>query len=381
MTRTGVIRRAVFALLLIAAALISWEPVRSHARAMSLLTRFVDANADGLVARWGRHAVAQSDVTVDTAPGAVAARLYMPLGIDRPPGIVIVHGVHRLGIQEPRLQNFARTIAATGVAVLTPEVRELADYHIDPASVVTIGQSARWMHQRIGRERVGLMGLSFAGGLSIVAASDDRYASDIGFVVSVGGHHDLGRVLRFFLTGRAERPDGAVERIAPHDYGPLVLVYSHVEAFFPSQDAPAVREALRHWLWEEFDTARDRAKAVPEPSRGKLLMLFNHKIETIRDELAAEIDRQEGHFATVSPSAHLSHVNVPLMFLHGAGDSVIPATETLWLEHDAPRELVEGSLVSRAVSHVELGGEPTLADRWELVHFMAKLLREADRER
>ena len=34
------------------------------------------------------------------------------------PGVVVVHGVHWKGIDEPRLQRFAATIAASGVAVI-----------------------------------------------------------------------------------------------------------------------------------------------------------------------------------------------------------------------------------------------------------------------
>ena len=42
--------------------------------------------------------------------------------------------------------------------------------------------------------------MSFAGGLSLLAAADPRFAEDVGFVVAVGAHHDLARVSRFFAT-------------------------------------------------------------------------------------------------------------------------------------------------------------------------------------
>ena len=37
----------------------------------------------------------------------------------------------------------------------------------------------------------------------------------------------------------------------------MVLVYSHVEDFFPAEDVPAARDALRSWLWEKRDDARE----------------------------------------------------------------------------------------------------------------------------
>src|SRR5262249_2591361 len=150
-------------------------------------------------AETGRHDLDVRDLDVAGA----RAREYLPRGVVDPPGLVVVHGVHWKGIDEPRLQRFARTIAASGVAVLTPEIRELCDYRIDPASVATIGEAARAFSAELGGAKVGVMGLSFAGGLSLVAASDTRYAGAFSFVVAVGAHDDLGRVLRFFVTNEA----------------------------------------------------------------------------------------------------------------------------------------------------------------------------------
>src|SRR5262249_28155246 len=154
---------------------------------------------------------------------------YLPQGAADAPGIVLAHGVHHLGIDEPRLVRFARTIAKAGVVVLTPDIQELRDYHVDPRSIDTIGFAARALKDEVHRPNVGLMGMSFAGGLSLLAAADPRFSGDIGYVVAVGAHDDLERVSRFFATGHIEDPDGHPSPLAPHEYGPLVLVYDHVD--------------------------------------------------------------------------------------------------------------------------------------------------------
>src|SRR5205823_3807992 len=104
--------------------------------------------------------------------------------------IVLAHGVHRLGIEEPRLQRFARAIAASGVVVMTPEIAELTDYRVDPRSIDTLGAAAHSLRERT-HAPVGLMGMSFAGGLSLLATADPAYAPDIAFVVAIGAHDDL----------------------------------------------------------------------------------------------------------------------------------------------------------------------------------------------
>lgn len=348
-----------------------------HARAVGLLVRFAKPAASGVAGSIGRHDVYATDLTFAAPRGQVPGRMYLPVGVARPPGLVIVHGVHRLGLEEPRLTSFSRAVASAGIAVLTPEISELAGFRIAPEAIGTIGAAAHDLHLRLGG-RVGVLGLSFAGGLSIMAACDEAWSKDMSFVVSVGGHDDLGRVLRFFATNEIELPDGSSRHLAAHDYGPLVVVYGSIERFFPPQDVVVAREALKFWLWEQFDVAKDKARGLSPRSREKMQALFDHRLETIRPELEAEIERQRSHFPEVSPSSCIDRVHLPIFLLHGEGDVVIPASETLWAAQHAPPPWLQESLVSRAVSHVELQGEPGVMDMGKLIHFMARMLEATE---
>jgi dienelactone hydrolase len=352
-----------------------WRPASAHVRAASLLARFADPEAHGVLLEAGSHALE----VLDTPVAGTRARLYRPVDLADPPGLVVVHGVHWKGIDEPRLQRFARTLAASGVAVLTPEIRELCDYRIDPASIDTIGESARAFSERLGGARVGVMGLSFAGGLSLIAASDPRYQPAIGFVVAVGAHHDLGRVLRFFVTDAAARPDGSTLHLHAHDYGTVVLEYAHVEDFFPPDDVATARDTLRSVLHEDFDAAREQARALSPAAAAKMGHILSHDTAALAPELMAEIDRLEPGFAAVSPSAHLGQLSVPAFVLHGAGDRLIPPSEAEWLARDVPRGMLREALVSGAIEHVGLGeGDTSLTDKLALVHFLGELLEEAE---
>jgi dienelactone hydrolase len=374
-------RTAVFVLL--ASIVLFWRPATAHVRAASLLVRFADPDAQGferLLADAARHPVSVEDFAPAGWTGA-RARLYLPVDVPHPPGMVLVHGVHYLGIDEPRLRRFANTLAASGIAVLTPEVRELCDYRIDPASIDLIGASGRALSDRLGRAQVGVMGLSFAGGLSLIAAAEPRYASSFAFVVAVGAHDDLGRVLRFFVTNRASRPDGDDLRMRAHDYGPVVLVYSHAEDFFAPDDLPAARDTLRLWLHEDFDAARARADALSPEAAAKMKHVLDRDVAALARELDDEVTRLRPAFAAVSPHAHLAGIRVPVFLLHGAGDSVIPSSETEWLAHDTPPDELRAELVSKAIEHVELQGDTRIGEELRLVHFLSEVLDAADAAR
>jgi len=86
----------------------------------------------------------------------------------------------------------------------------------------------------------------------------------------------------------------------------------------------------------------------------------------------------------LSPSGGLKSLQVPAYLLHGEGDNVIPAAETLWMESELPKDDLRAALVSPVLSHVNLdgtahGGGPGVGDEWRLVHLFAQVLEEAER--
>jgi dienelactone hydrolase len=371
---------ALCTLVLLVGAL-PFTPAHDYQRAASLLMRVNSPDHPTQFSEFGVYPVDETILNFDTATGSVRARLYVPQGVAEPPGIVIVHGVHHLGIEEPRLTHFAHAFAQSGVTVLTPEVGELADYRIDPQSIQTIGEAAHFLRERLNRDSVGVMGLSFAGGLSLLAAADPRYSHDINFVVAVGAHDDLARVSRFLATDRIELPDGSVKNFAAHQYGAMVLVYSHLEDFFAPADQPAARVALKLWLWENADAARAQESRLSPAARSMMNALFLHQMDQVRPKLLEEIDKHQILMQQVSPAGHLKQVQVPVFLLHGEGDSVIPASETDWLAHELPPEYLRTKLITSAFSHVDMQHQLSWRERWQLVSFMTAILQQAQQEK
>jgi dienelactone hydrolase len=370
-------RARIGVLVLVAALVLAWHPATAHLRAASLLVRFADPSGEQALGSYGQRAVRDEALTFATAGGSARARIYVPDEGAAAPCVVVVHGVHRLGVDEPRLARFSRAIAASGVNVLTPDVRELADYRIDPSSIETIGESVRTLSARCHGHAVGLMGMSFAGGLALLAAADPRYAERVSFVASVGGHHDMARVARFFAGDPALRPDGTAEHLAAHPYGALVLVYAHVSRFFAPEDEAAARDALRLWLWEQKAEAVARAEALSPDGRARIDALFAGRTGEVRDLLLQDVTESAAAMARVSPRANLGGLRCPVFLLHGAGDTVIPPSETLWLAAEVPAGRLAQVLVTPVIEHVEMRGEPALLEQWALVRFMTALLDRA----
>jgi pimeloyl-ACP methyl ester carboxylesterase len=366
---------ALLLILLLAAGIYA---LRYELRSYVFLTQFLDPHASGLLVRLESHRLDIQDVTISTAQGPVRARLYVPRGIAHPPGMVLVHGIHHLGIDEPRLMNFARAAASDGFSVLTPEIAALADYRVDGASISTIGESSVWLQQRLGTGPVTIVGVSFAGGLSLLAACDPRYAPHIRALVLMGAYDNLGRVVRFLATSQAEFPGGRMEPYAAHDYGAAVFVYSHLDQFFPASDLAVAHDSLRDWLWERPSDAQALFPRLSPSSRATMEILLARKIDRLRPKLLDAIQADDSQLSAISPEGKLAALHTPVFVLHGATDDIIPSTESLWLEKDIPKPYLRAALITPAFSHVDPDKHAVWVDQLRLVEFLAGVLHTAD---
>jgi pimeloyl-ACP methyl ester carboxylesterase len=368
---------AWFLLLLPVVAALLYPIAQDYLRAASLLERISDPNATGWIASYEVHPVDVHDTTFDFRGHAIPARVYLPRGVGFAPGIVVVHGMHELGIDEPRLVGFARSFAASGYFVMTPLVPGVADYRVEAQSADVIGTAVQSFAQQLNVARVGVLAISFSGGLALLAASDPQYASSFAWVASVGGYYDLAHVLRFFATGDAARPDGTVEHLSPHEYGALIVVDDEPQDFFSPHDAPLAHEALKLLLGNHGKDSEALTQQMTPAGRQIMQDIYHKQRATLTPEILAEIDKRRDELAAASPAGHLRFVRAPVLLLHGSDDSVIPPTELSWLRRDLPEDRLIGALISPAITHVEVGGKPSLRDQLALVHWMAAMIRTA----
>ena len=357
---------------LLSLVLIGWAPAGRHLRAAQFLQRLSGPAVAGQAAAQ----IQSEDVQIPGKAGNIRGRLYFRAGEKPGKGIVVAHGVHYQGIDEKRLVPFARALAESGLSVLTPELSDIADYRITRAGVDVMQDSVRYLAARrdhVAQEKVELLGFSFAGGLALVAAQNAETARQLTSVTSVGGHHDLRRVLRFLIHNEIETPGGVVQKPA-HEYGLVVLIYGNLEHFVPAADVPVLRAALRAWLQEDRKRARELAQARTTPEAEKLWQLLEkQQLQTLAPELDRLLESQRQELASLSSTGQLRKLTVPVYLLHGSHDSVIPPFETdaALLELDGEEHQ---ALVSPLLEHVEVNKTAGLGDKLALVSFMAKIL-------
>jgi fermentation-respiration switch protein FrsA (DUF1100 family) len=297
--------------------------------------------------------------------------------------VLLVSGVHPDGIEDPRLVNLARELAATGVIVLAPEIEDLIHYRLTPRVTDTIEAVAHWMSTRpdvSGAGRIGLIGVSFSGGLSIVAAGRPSVRDRIAYVLSFGGHGDLPRVLRYLCTG-----EGAP--VPPHDYALAVLLHQAAELAVPQEQVPHLREGIETFLEASSLTARDPGKAASlfaaarslqlemhEPSRTLLKHVSDRNVPALGASLVPYLN-QLGQDPALSPERSPVPV-APVYLLHGADDNVIPAVESTRLAEYLRGRTRVRQLVTPFLTHVDVADRPGVNDTWEMIDFWKAILAE-----
>lgn len=374
MPRTIRLRKKSFAVLVVATIVVlsgvAWPFTRAHLQAMAVLKLVSGQPVPWLIARTVGEPVSTEETTFPSEGSVIRARLYRPTRHPNASGMIVLHGVHHLGMDEPRLMGFAAAMASCGVQVLTPELPGIRDYHIDKNSMQVIGESAKWFARRTGGP-AGVMGLSFSGGLALVAAGNPLYRPAFKFVFVVGSQDAMDHVTQFYLTGSEARPDGSIEHLRAHEYGALVLEYEHLEDFVSATDVEAIRPVLRQHLYEDR-VAEDAATArLTKQQKMETVALMDSSAPETLAKLAAAEAKHIAEMEGLSPHGKLQELTTPVFLLHGQADNIIPSAETLWMASELPRRTLQAVLVSPVLSHLDLdGAKPDALDEWRLVHFL-----------
>src|SRR5688572_6253529 len=362
-----------------------------YARAAALLMRV--SNTSGpvgdLVGRTDYAFETAQPHQVPTRHGPVPARFYRPAGSTRRT-ILLVPGIHSMGIEEPRLKGLAADLAATGYPVMTLALPDLMQYRITPAATDVLEDAVSWMAAQPALApdgRVGMAGVSFAGGLSTSAAGRPRIRDHVAFVLSFGGHGDLPRVMHYLATGEETAVPGVATH-PPHDYGVAVILYALAgRGVVPGDQAEVLRDGVRTFLLASqltlvsreqaeatFTKARQMAEAMPEPARTYMGYVNDRAVAKLGPVLVPFLNQLGVDDPALSPQRAAPPV-APVFLLHGDEDTVIPPAESVLLGETLRTKGADVHvLLSHLITHAELDRTGDLAEAWRLIAFWADLL-------
>jgi len=322
--------------------------------------------------------------------------VYVPAGQGRArQTVLLVSGLHPAGIDEPRLIHLSRTLAESNVLVVTPDIPELSRFDITTHVTDRIEAAAVWLAVESGFApdgRIGLMGVSFSGGLAVVAAGRPSLRGRLRYVFSFGGYDDLRRVRNYFCGGgivdrsdEAGPPEPASAPGAPHDYGVAIALLTVAEQLVPPEQLTPFKEAVRRFLRasyldrvdrdqaeREFAALRRLALTLPEPSTTLLAYVNARDVARLGARLRPCVGKY-AETAGLSP-ARSPLPDVPVFLLHGRDDTVIPAAESERLADRLRGHTQVRLLLTDLISHADADQAAHAAAVLRLASFWGDLL-------
>lgn len=260
----------------------------------------------------------RQDVRFDSGESYCSAWLYLPEGVEKPPVVVLGHGLG--AVREMRLDAFSERFAAAGIATLAFTYRYFGDSGGMPRQLMSVKrQLADWDAALdfvkgcadVDGSRVAVWGSSFGGGHAITVASrhpELRAAiSQCPFTDGLASAAALGvgasmKMLPVILSDFAAKLSGR----------PPVMV--------PIAAAPG-----KPALMNAHDALEGYLALIPEG-----MTFVNHVAARVIPEIA-----------TYRPGRSAAKVRFPILFCVSTTDTVTPPEQTIALARRAPHGVIK----------------------------------------
>jgi dienelactone hydrolase len=340
-------RGLLVALVALIGGLALWHPARVAVQALLLLPAlFPSAPFDPLSLVTG--APVREERAYTYTGGTVDASLFHPApGGGRHGAIILLLGAGDLPRSDLAV-HFAQALARLGVVVLLPETSGMLAEHLTFDEVDAIRASVTVLADEadVDVERVGVIGLSASGGVSLVAAGQADLRDRLSFVNSFGSYDDA----RSLLLDVASRS---------------IVVDGHDQVWQPeARTVDVVDNALADAGLDQAQRAELRAGTSRARATQILMGLPPRAAEAL---------------ARISPSVYLGQIRAHVYLMHDVDDTFIPFTQSRDLVAHAPQGLVqrytEFSIFAHVIPDRPVPWQTFLPDLWRLFwHVHAVLL-------
>lgn len=337
-------------------------------------------DAVGLLADIARQdppaAVPRETIAYATGQGTSRADLYAPSEIRA--GLVLVPGAAEDAMDDPRLINFADALRRRGFCVLVPELAGADFLQVSARDADAIADAAGYLLASTGLDEVGLAALSHAVGPTIQAALRPDVSPDIGFIVAIGGYHDVIAGITYLTTGAFRAEPGQPWRHAAVDSrAKWRFLRANTDWVSDPAEARALEAIARAWLRGDGAEVSALAARLGPEGRAVYAVLVNEDPERV-PRLIADLPpriRQEIKALDLA-GLNLGRLDADLILVHGLDDPLVPHTESLGLARAVGPEQASVYLLNN-LQHVDLA-DPGAGDLVTLLRVAYRVLSERD---
>ena len=148
--------------------------------------------------------VMEEDLWLDDGQGGrLRVKLYRPAEASPFAPLLLIPGVHYEAADDQRFDRFAAILARAGFFVWTPYLNDFLKLRITPRVLEEAGLAFRALlaHPQRPPGKIGILSISFGSWPALRLGSDERYATDIGGILTFGGYAQWDVAFRFAMEG------------------------------------------------------------------------------------------------------------------------------------------------------------------------------------
>ncbi len=258
--------------------------------------------------------------TLDLGDRIIPADVYRPRRSARPRStVVLVHGSTGHGHRDPRIIELARLMTLFDSTIVVPLYEEIAAFHVSPGCSTRVENTLSAMLRRPSllpdHGRIAVFATSFSCIYGLAAAGRPSVADRIGALCLIGGVYTIDPPLR------------ALEREDESTFGSDLVLFNYLEASIGP--APELKRA--------FQTAlADNSFRREEPELPAVLASLSPESRGLFSRLRRDVDLRRSHGQRMRPAlleleqqaGDLASLRARVTLMHGAGDTLVPASET-----------------------------------------------------
>jgi hypothetical protein len=265
--------------------------------------------------------------------------------------ILAFHGMTMLGMGDPKFVSLCKSLSGCGYTVIAPQIDSMQNLQIEASSITNIIEMINIItnnKEMCPEGRLSILAASFAGGISLMASSDEKISGKINSICLIGSFSNIDTSINYLLSSQQS-----------DDYGRLIILKNFLKY---SIDVPyEITEAFDIALSDNFFKREE-----PElPAYFKKLTLRNYDlIIRLFDDPYFRLYhwnriKKNGEFEQIcskfSMDNSLNKITASILIIHGIYDNVIPPLESVRLYNELQKIKIDSKLIlTPLMSHSDL---------------------------
>jgi pimeloyl-ACP methyl ester carboxylesterase len=324
-------------------------------KALALNVRNLSARSDG------RESARYSESRRATGSG-VEYDFYEPAEATGSP-FVVLQGLTLQGERDPRLVNFSRALARSGIPAAAVELPELKACRFDRSDVDAIVDLVKELSSG-SDQKIGIIGFSLGAGLALVAAADEGIADIVDPLLLFGPYYSLLDLRNTILEQKNIRLAND-EQWDDFIWIRMVLAYRAIDSLeLEDDDKKELIDLLTNFCHE--------------PSLQRKMQFYERVLNNMDIEPLCHRFVEDNVIADLSPQGKLTSISGRVLILHDCYDNLISPgqSEKIMEELRSRRDgSVQRLLVTPILSHVTIRSVWKFLDVFRIMDIMGEIFR------